>query len=83
MARSARCTPANRTRRVALLLAPVVGVLAVPAAPAAAQPEGDDVIVRPVKGGRWYREIGLVWRQGAGRAPAFQLIAEHLRAVAS
>src|SRR3712207_431202 len=47
MARSARCTPANRTRRVALLLAPVLGVLAVTAAPAAAQPEGDDVIVLP------------------------------------
>ena len=47
MARSARCTPANRTRRVALLLAPVVGMLAVPAATAAAQPEGDDVIVLP------------------------------------
>lgn len=45
--------------------------------------EGDDVIVRPVKGGRWYREIGLIWRQGAGRAPAFQVIADHLRAVAS
>jgi sugar lactone lactonase YvrE len=47
MARSARYTPANRTRRAALLLAPVVGVLAVTAAPAAAQPEGDDVIVLP------------------------------------
>ncbi len=47
MARSARHTPAHRTRRVALLLAPAVGMLAATAAPAAAQPEGDDVIVLP------------------------------------
>ncbi|MGS0538705.1 hydrogen peroxide-inducible genes activator [Xanthomonas oryzae pv. oryzicola] len=45
--------------------------------------EGDDVVVRPVKGGRYYREIGLLWREGAGRAPAFGLIANLLRAVAA
>jgi LysR family hydrogen peroxide-inducible transcriptional activator len=43
--------------------------------------EGDDVTVRPIKGGRYYREIGLLWRQGAGRAPAYGLIADLLRAV--
>lgn len=44
---------------------------------------GDDVVVRPFKADRYYREIGLVWRLGAGRAPAFHLMAEHLRAIAS
>lgn len=43
--------------------------------------DGDDVIVRPIKGGRPYREIGLLWRVGAGRAPAYRLIADLLRAV--
>lgn len=43
---------------------------------------GDDVVVRPIKGGRYYRDIGLLWRQGAGRAPAYGLIADLLRAVA-
>lgn len=43
--------------------------------------EGDDVVVRPIKGGRYYRDIGLLWRQGAGRAPAYGVIAELLRAV--
>jgi LysR family transcriptional regulator, hydrogen peroxide-inducible genes activator len=42
---------------------------------------GDDVIVRPFAGGRHYREIGLVWREGAGRAPAFVALAEMLRDV--
>jgi LysR family hydrogen peroxide-inducible transcriptional activator len=42
--------------------------------------EGDDVIVRPFTGGRYYRDIGLLWRDGAGRAPAFHLIADYLRA---
>jgi LysR family hydrogen peroxide-inducible transcriptional activator len=45
--------------------------------------EGDDVVVRPIKGGRYYRDIGLLWRQGAGRAPAYGLIAELLRAVSA
>ncbi|KAB7763433.1 hydrogen peroxide-inducible genes activator, partial [Xanthomonas maliensis] len=44
---------------------------------------GDDVVARPVQGGPYYREIGLVWRQGAGRAPAFQLIAALLRDAAA
>lgn len=43
--------------------------------------DGDDVIVRPFAGGRPYREIGLLWRTGAGRAPAYHLIADLLRAV--
>jgi LysR family hydrogen peroxide-inducible transcriptional activator len=43
--------------------------------------EGDDVVVRPIRGGRYYREIGLLWRQGAGRAPAYGLIADLLRDV--
>ncbi|WP_420137841.1 hydrogen peroxide-inducible genes activator [Sphingomonas sp.] len=42
--------------------------------------EGDDVVVRPFTGSRYYRDIGLLWRQGAGRAPAFHLIADYLRA---
>jgi LysR family hydrogen peroxide-inducible transcriptional activator len=45
--------------------------------------EGDDVIVRRFANGRYYREIGLLWRVGAGRASAFRLIADHLRAVAA
>jgi|GEM_PF-6852001 len=45
--------------------------------------EGDEVVVRPVKGARYYREIGLLWRQVAGRAAAFGLIADLLRAVAA
>jgi LysR family hydrogen peroxide-inducible transcriptional activator len=43
---------------------------------------GDDLIVRPFAGGRLYREIGLVWRSGAGRAPAFLTLAQLLRDVA-
>lgn len=43
--------------------------------------DGDDVIVRPFEGGRLYREIGLLWRTGAGRASAYPLIADLLRAV--
>lgn len=41
--------------------------------------EDDDVIVRPFAGGRYYREIGLVWRAGSGRAPAFLALADMLR----
>jgi LysR family hydrogen peroxide-inducible transcriptional activator len=44
--------------------------------------DGDEVIVRTLAGGRHYREIGLVWRAGAGRAPAFLSLAALLRAVA-
>lgn len=43
--------------------------------------DGDDVIVRPITGGRLYREIGLLWRSGAGRAPAYHLLATMLREV--
>lgn len=43
---------------------------------------GDDLVVRPFAGGRQYREIGLVWRTGAGRAPAFLTLADLLRTVA-
>jgi len=43
--------------------------------------DGGDVIVRPFSHGRQYREIGLLWRIGAGRAPAYHLIADLLRAV--
>lgn len=41
--------------------------------------EGDDVVVRPFAGERYYREIGLLWRKGAGRTPGFELIAQQLR----
>ncbi|WP_081987863.1 hydrogen peroxide-inducible genes activator [Sphingomonas sp. 37zxx] len=44
---------------------------------------GDEVIARPFKGGLHYREIGLVWRAGAGRAPAFEKLANLLRQVAA
>jgi LysR family hydrogen peroxide-inducible transcriptional activator len=43
---------------------------------------GDEVVVRPFAGGRYYREIGLLWRPGAGRSPAFALIADRLRDIA-
>lgn len=42
---------------------------------------GDDVIVRPFANGRYYREIGLLWRQGASRTPAFQTISGYLREI--
>ncbi|MFZ5706601.1 MAG: hydrogen peroxide-inducible genes activator [Pseudomonadota bacterium] len=41
--------------------------------------EDDDVVVRPFAQGRYYREIGLVWRAGSGRAPAFLALADMLR----
>lgn len=44
---------------------------------------GNDVVIRPFAGGRLYREIGLVWREGAGRAPTFMALAELLKRVAS
>lgn len=43
---------------------------------------GDEVVVRPFAGGRLYREIGLLWRSGAGRARAFMTVAEMLRRMA-
>lgn len=42
-----------------------------------------DVIVRPFAGGRPYREIGLVWRTGAGRSQDLLLLAETLRSIAN
>lgn len=36
----------------------------------------DDVIVRPVSGRALYREVAMVWRRRAGRAPAFQKLAK-------
>lgn len=44
---------------------------------------GNDVVVRPFAGGRMYREIGLVWREGAGRSPTFITLATLLKRVAS
>ncbi|MBP8234190.1 hydrogen peroxide-inducible genes activator [Rhizorhabdus sp.] len=41
--------------------------------------EDHDVVVRRFAEGRYYREIGLVWRSGSGRAPAFVALAEMLR----
>ena len=43
---------------------------------------GNDVVVRPFAGQRLYREIGLVWREGAGRSPTYQALAELLKRVA-
>jgi LysR family hydrogen peroxide-inducible transcriptional activator len=42
----------------------------------------DDVIVRPFAGGRYYRDIGLVWRASAGRAVAFTTLASMLKQAA-
>ncbi|MBB3356511.1 MULTISPECIES: hydrogen peroxide-inducible genes activator [unclassified Novosphingobium] len=44
--------------------------------------EGGDVVVRPFAGGRPYREIGLIWRIGAGRSGDLMLLAETLRSIA-
>jgi len=38
--------------------------------------DGDDVIVRRIKGRPMYRDVGLVWRRKAGRALAFQRLGE-------
>lgn len=43
---------------------------------------GDEVVALPFAGGRHYREIGLVWRSGAGRAEAYQKLADLLRETA-
>lgn len=43
---------------------------------------GNDIVVRPFAGGRYYREIGLIWRAGAGRSSAFLSLADLLREVA-
>lgn len=39
---------------------------------------GDDVVARPFRGGRLYRELGLLWRSGAARAGAYQRLAREL-----
>lgn len=44
---------------------------------------GGDVIVRPFAGGRPYRDIGLAWRMGAGRADDLLLLAAALRNIAT
>lgn len=44
--------------------------------------DGGDVVVRPFAGGRPYREIGLIWRVGAGRSSDLMLLAETLRSIA-
>lgn len=41
-----------------------------------------DVIVRPFAGGRPYRDIGLVWRSGAGPSDDLMLLADTLRSIA-
>jgi len=40
-----------------------------------------DVVVRPIAGRDLYRELGLVWRKGAGRAQAYQDLAEIVASV--
>lgn len=42
-----------------------------------------EVVVRPFAFGAPYRDILLVWRRAAGRAPAFERLSETIRAVAS
>ena len=42
-----------------------------------------EVIVRPIKGQRISRSVGLVWRKRAGRARAYHVIADLIRDVAS
>ncbi len=45
--------------------------------------EGSEVVVRRFAFGAPYRTIGLVWRKSAGRAPAYEEIAETAREVAA
>jgi len=44
---------------------------------------GADVIVRPIAGGKFYRDIGLVWRSGTGKPASLLALVEGLRAVAT
>lgn len=39
---------------------------------------GDDVVARPFRGGRHYREMGLLWRSGVARAAAYKRLAQEL-----
>lgn len=41
-----------------------------------------DVVVRPFRGRRFSRSIGLVWRSSSGAAPAFERLASAIRDVA-
>lgn len=43
--------------------------------------EGDDVIVRAVRGQAMYRELAMVWRRRAGRAGAYHQLADIVRDV--
>lgn len=43
---------------------------------------GDDVVARPFRAGRHYRELGLLWRTGVARAAAYQRLAQELVACA-
>jgi LysR family transcriptional regulator, hydrogen peroxide-inducible genes activator len=43
----------------------------------------DDIVVRPLASRVPYRELGLVWRGAAGRAPAFERLAAIIVATAS
>lgn len=38
--------------------------------------EPDDVVMRPLSASSPYRELGLVWRKAAGRAPAYDRLAD-------
>jgi LysR family hydrogen peroxide-inducible transcriptional activator len=42
-----------------------------------------EVIVKPLTGGKFYREIGLVWRTGTGKPASFLALVDGLKAVAS
>ena len=42
-----------------------------------------EVVVRPLAFGSPYRHVLLVWRRAAGRAPAYERLAETIREVAA
>jgi LysR family hydrogen peroxide-inducible transcriptional activator len=39
---------------------------------------GTDLVTRPLRSDSAAREVGLVWRQGTGRASEFRLLAKEL-----
>ncbi|OAN57613.1 hydrogen peroxide-inducible genes activator [Sphingomonas sp. TDK1] len=39
---------------------------------------GDDVVARPFRAGRHYRELGLLWRSGVARSAAYKRLAQEL-----
>ncbi|WP_156840160.1 hydrogen peroxide-inducible genes activator [Novosphingobium aquimarinum] len=59
-----------------------MGLAIIPQLYARQEVRGNDVVVKPFAGGRFYREVGLVWRKGAGLSPTFQSLAELLKCVA-